>query len=542
MFMLIFMGIVVACLSINPTLSFNYIIDNHTGCNNVFGAIPDANQSTAYITYLGIFDTTDECIDACINYSKKKDDQCQSYTYHTSQFGGIYGKHCYGRFGFQYGKVWLPINQSNINCGKIIYPCTSDIDCSLNGVCNRNTGNCSCLKAWNGYDCSNLTLTAATKGTGYDVPGYSSWGGTVLFNNVTNKYNMYVSAMDNHCGINSWTLNSRIILTENEDDDIFKTETTHGDNYKYKYNYNIENHVNRNSDIDTINNYNSNFNTKYREVKTIHQPFAHEPTAIIGPNGEHVIYYSSYNWTTQSNIDPMLNTSVECNCTGGNGSTTPDCYSKIPASQFIEYMIFTNSSQDSNSIGNNTFNYPATVLFGNRSNVYPIDNGDDTNLAGVILDNGTFIGMMRHFNSSYGSIMYLTVSNDWKNGEMYRLFDGKLLFPQLSSAGTEDPFVYRDCNGYFHAILHNKSPANQVQVCGAHAYSIDGVEWIYGGKAFDNNVLFDDGSKIEFSRRERPHFIMSSDDGCSIVGLTTGVQYGGTYGDATYTLLQPVKH
>ena len=86
------------------------------------------------------------------------------------------------------------------------------------------------------------------------------------------------------------------------------------------------------------------------------------------------------------------------------------------------------------------------------------------------------------------------------------------------------------------------SPDDLQQICGGHAYSENGVDWIYTGYAYNNIVEFTDGSSITYGRRERPHFIFDSDDKCTPIALTNGVQYGGEYGDATFTLLQPVKH
>ncbi len=124
-------------------------------------------------------------------------------------------------------------------------------------------------------------------------------------------------------------------------------------------------------------------------------------------------------------------------------------------------------------------------------------------------------------------------SQDWKNGSKYMQHcDG--LFPQLTGGLSEDPFVWIDCNGYFHAIFHNESPETKdASICGGHAYSLNGVEWIYGGLS--------DNSNFSFPRRERPHLIFD-DDQCTPIALTNGVEYGGKYGDATYTLLQPIKH
>lgn len=164
----------------------------------------------------------------------------------------------------------------------------------------------------------------------------------------------------------------------------------------------------------------------------------------------------------------------------------------------------------------------------------------DTNLAGVILSNGTFIGFARDWTD--GSEIHLVTSSDWKDGTKYDMTSGKdtILFPQLIPILTEDPYLYRDCNGGFHAIFHNMSPEDLQTLCGGHAYSQDGVNWIYGGVSFGNTISFTDGTNFTFSRRERPHFIFA-DDGCTPIALTNGAQYGGKYGDATYTLLQPVK-
>lgn len=85
------------------------------------------------------------------------------------------------------------------------------------------------------------------------------------------------------------------------------------------------------------------------------------------------------------------------------------------------------------------------------------------------------------------------------------------------------------------------SPDNMQQVCGGHAYSLDGTNWIYTGYIYNNIVDFSDGTTITYDRRERPHFIFD-DDGCTPIALSNGIQYGGTYGDATFTLIQPIAH
>ena len=99
------------------------------------------------------------------------------------------------------------------------------------------------------------------------------------------------------------------------------------------------------------------------------------------------------------------------------------------------------------------------IIFANRSDEI-FNQGNDTNLAGIILKNGTFIGMLRvgHWNTDGdGSEVHLVIAENWKDNETY-IMNEEILFPQLVPIATEDPFLYRDCAGYWHAIFHNMSP------------------------------------------------------------------------------------
>ena len=129
--------------------------------------------------------------------------------------------------------------------------CSTDMDCSLNGLCQ--SGACACDKGWGGTDCGVLNLGPAPPGGAYgyvltpclsnhpacknspallvvhnchadscilittlrsDVPAHgrvrrryspnvSSWGAHVI-KWTDNQYHMYVSEMWNDCGIDSW--------------------------------------------------------------------------------------------------------------------------------------------------------------------------------------------------------------------------------------------------------------------------------------------------------------------------------------------------
>ena len=90
------------------------------------------------------------------------------------------------------------------------FTCTSDYDCSLGGKCINNTY-CKCDPTWRSYDCSVLNLLASKTSRAFYRPTESSWGGSVLYDNNTGLYHMFVSDMSFHCGLHSWEYNSRVV-------------------------------------------------------------------------------------------------------------------------------------------------------------------------------------------------------------------------------------------------------------------------------------------------------------------------------------------
>eukprot|EP01061_Rhynchopus_euleeides_P008126 TRINITY_DN1716_c0_g1_i10.p1 TRINITY_DN1716_c0_g1~~TRINITY_DN1716_c0_g1_i10.p1 ORF type:complete len:441 (+),score=147.92 TRINITY_DN1716_c0_g1_i10:183-1505(+) len=390
-----------------------YFIDRHTGCNAVANAASEG-ESTKWVTYLGEFDTTDACIAACIAASSA-DNPCQSYTYHNANFTASYARHCYGRFGVQYGTMWIPVADENVDCGRVIRPCTSDAHCQFNGVCNTQTGNCSCDAGWGGYTCQELQFLPAVRGAGLNQSAQhmSTWGGSVLMDrsnpdNAT-KYHMYTAEMQNHCGINSWTANSALTHAQSTD----------------------------------------GATGAYERKAVLAGPFAHEPNAMLGPNGEFAVLYAYYNYSL-----PL------CNCT--DGSTPPGCQGP-PVGLKQEVLEYADKPAGP---------FTKCVVFADRSKYPVLTDIDDTNMAGVVLPNGSFVGMLRHAAEN-GSMMHLVTAPDWKDCDSYTI-DQPLLFPNLPMMGAEDPYIYRDCKGRFHAIVHNGAPMFNLAVTGGHAFSEDG--------------------------------------------------------------------
>ena len=67
----------------------------------------------------------------------------------------------------------------------------------------------------------------------------------------------------------------------------------------------------------------------------------------------------------------------------------------------------------------------------------------------------------------------------------------------------EDPGIFRDERGNFHMLTHDFA-----QPTGGHAFSTDGLNWTFAGNAYGMNMALDDGSSVNFQRRERPQVLV----------------------------------
>eukprot|EP00483_Globobulimina_turgida_P010258 UN10277 len=193
---------------------------------------------------------------------------------------------------------------------------------------------------------------------------------------------MIISEISNHCGMNTWQINSRII----------NTQSTYG------------------------------WNSQYERTQILEIPFAHEPDAQRGPNGEYVIYYAHYDY---GNKYPPC---TEC----ADGSSPPNCQNGVPKTPlYIESMIYSNSSNSLNSTWSYAWSDPINVLNGNNGILT-----QDDNLAVVILKNGSVVGMIRHSNTTTCSTVHLVTADNWKVNSSYNA-RSEYLFPSLSGMCTE---------------------------------------------------------------------------------------------------------
>lgn len=79
--------------------------------------------------------------------------------------------------------------------GQSTTPCSTDLDCSLNGVCGAITSQCVCDAPWSGAACATLSF-ATTPISGKNIYNNSdtrnTWGGPIVGPGDDGKYHSYV--------------------------------------------------------------------------------------------------------------------------------------------------------------------------------------------------------------------------------------------------------------------------------------------------------------------------------------------------------------
>lgn len=453
---------------------------------------PPPPKYSAVVKELGSFGSQADCEEACVNYVNVDVSpvsgwsRCLTYSWQSLSSGRC--------VAVVHDEEWNPRTEKGTTTGRLTWPptpCSSDADCSYNGQCGAENV-CECQPAWKGDRCQTLALLPMAKDWGLhsvdEGQNTSSWGGSVLLDPETGVFHMWAAEMVEHCGIDSWTTNSRVI----------RATASHGEG-------------------------------PYTRQEEVWPTFAHEPNVVRAPTGEWVMYF-----TAGQPGDPKPTACSICkdgktppNCPGGAAGTGPT------------YMSFAQSPEGPWS--------EPVELFKSQEGQWNMD----TNLAMVILDDGSAVGICRTGGDPTGIIAHLATASDWRDPESYVGSWNEMLFPNttiMDDAGVEDPHVYMDAQGIFHAVFHNQIEKDDERLCGGHAFSEDGLTWTFTGTAWSNVVHFTDGSSYPFSRRERPHVIFGDPaNPFTITHLSTGVQYGEgspVYSDgedACYTPVQPVR-
>lgn len=276
--------------------------------------------------------------------------------------------------------------------------------------------------------------------------------------------------------------------------------------------------------------------------------WAHEPDAIWGPDDEVVIMVTRATALEPITGGPGPGGPVCTTCS--DGSTAKGCVSRNPFSPPDKYGKAMPTQMSYSHTASEQFTDPVTLF--NASAGLPcrtawwmptprsLKTWADTNLAGVILPNGTFVGIWRECSQTPPSskTIHPVRASNWSDPKSYH-WDTAPLFGDgpwgvgVDHPPPEDPFVWGpDVGGVFHALFHDKSCSG----CGSHGFSTDGRVWQYTGIAYNATVIYDDGTVHTFAKRERPHLVFN---GTEPIALTNGAMHSAT-SDATTTLLQPL--
>lgn len=408
--------------------------------------------------------------------------------------------------------------------------CESDLGCSLNGDCVG--GRCKCHSGWGGPRCGRLQLLPTTLQSGYNLVlsnATASWGGSTVLGD-DGLYHSFVGEMAEHCGLSAFLTNDRIVHA------VSKTPLG-----------------------------------PWVRQGPLH-PFgvsAECPHAIHGPDGTYLVFHTGCgNLSNPRSIqkpvrhdcanattDPSMGISNEqqrqplvATC-GHTAERTSVFVSDSPAGPWKQHLLELRG-HDIDGVAWPPTN--STSRLGRR-------NGNPT---AYVFKNGTTLLL---FRSEYAAdadcvavggiltptyrpgctLVGLARAESWRGP--YEVLGGPIMpFQQ------EDPHLYRDAAGGFHALFHGMDPYGSKAGVGRHAFSVDGLHpWHYfnstaigaGDKetAFSNVVELVGGGSVALERRERPELVLGGEDGRTPVALISGVQPGPPWqGDQTFTLVQPV--
>ena len=94
----------------------------------------------------------------------------------------------------------------------VVAGCTTDLDCSLNGVCTNTA--CACDAPWGGASCGVLQFSPAPTVAAYgESPNVTSWGGTPLLGDEPDAaWHLYVVEIEGAgCGLAQWKAQSTVV-------------------------------------------------------------------------------------------------------------------------------------------------------------------------------------------------------------------------------------------------------------------------------------------------------------------------------------------
>ena len=401
--------------------------------------------------------------------------------------------------------------------------CTSDLDCSLNGICSAD-GACTCDQGWTGSSCDSLDLLPARRVNGYKIPGRSSWGGSIVKDDDDGKYHMFVEEIVNGCGLNTYARNMRIAHAVSESDNA--DGPYHPTNLVTNYSASTPHAVRDPSSGDWL-----VFGTGCGTASCLPVPGTDCGKGITAATADLYPCPPHSNGTTAAPV-VGLGHAQPCTCpVAGQKTPGPECAVDWGTN------VWRSTSPDG------PWELTAPLLdIGHPK----LSHADGTpvvfaNPSGLVLGNGSTVLLFRDYLQNLKfpatNTIGLAVSKAGWRGPYTKVR------PQIFPNAAEDPHVYRDHRGHWHMLAHSLCARwPDCPDVGGHAASVDGVTWRYTtSAAFSTTVAFEGGESVTFSRRERPELVLDDEGRPSY--LVTGVveKGGGGMEDRSWTLVQPVN-
>ena len=129
----------------------------------------------------------------------------------------------------------------------------------------------------------------------------------------------------------------------------------------------------------------------------------------------------------------------------------------------------------------------------------------------MVLPNGS-IAVMVHTNDAGGwSGEVIATAPTWRGPFVVAVPDAAVANENRSQ---EDPFMWIDARGHWHALVHKMFDPPGGGPCGAwaggHLFSEDGAQWSPVARAYNTTVRTAGGGATVFTRRERPKLIFDA--------------------------------
>eukprot|EP00051_Salpingoeca_urceolata_P007620 m.99073 g.99073 ORF g.99073 m.99073 type:complete len:507 (+) comp15314_c0_seq1:60-1580(+) len=406
-------------------------------------------------------DNLQVCIDSCCGL-----EQCRAFSFNSpwvlnvSYLGCRHGLDCccLKRSAPTLGPNTYPMN---ITTGLVSPGCATDHNCSLNGECQAS-GQCKCDAEWQGPACGQLRLVRPqTLRPAYPPPAFvantTSWGASVVLDSpsdgtgpnhsTTNTYHMFLAEMTHSCGMSAWSTNSiiRHAVSSSPEGPFVRKEV-------------------------------------------VRPEFAHNPTAVRAPDGTYLIYHIGC-----GNGRPGYPPCTDCQ----GGKTGKSCHGpgeQMACSSTTTNLLYASSLDGPWKEWNANFTLSPTMTWPG------VDNPTVT-----FFPNGSLLmlgrgGDPRRESESDGVI----TAPSWRGPYTFHTVVGS-----PGSPAVEDPFVWQDHRGNFHALFHKFTDEHPGS--GGHAFSTDGFSWTLTDEAaYTTVVTTADGTEHPFNRRERPHLLFDS--------------------------------